>query len=112
MTITLNKYKIYTVSDIIIPTYSKRCCMEKTDNTSTKPKTRLIRLPEVLSRTGYGRTSIYRKMEEGTFPKCLKLGPPMEDLTQFDSRAIAWIENEVDQWVDSRIEARDSNFEN
>ena len=112
MTITLNKYKIYTVSDIIIPTYSKRCCMEKTDNTSTKPKTRLIRLPEVLSRTGYGRTSIYRKMEEGTFPKCLKLGPPMEDLTQFDCRAIAWIENEVDQWVDSRIEARDSNFQN
>ena len=112
MTITLNKYKIYTVSDIIIPTYSKRCCMGKRDNTFTKPKTRLIRLPEVLSRTGYGRTSIYRKMEEGTFPKCLKLGPPMEDLTQFDSRAIAWIENEVDQWVESRIEARDSNFQN
>ena len=112
MTITLNKYKIYTVSDIIIPTYSERCCMEKRDNTFTKPKTRLIRLPEVLSRTGYGRTSIYRKMEEGTFPKCLKLGPPMEDLTQFDSRAIAWIENEVDQWVESRIEARDSNFQN
>ena len=112
MTITLNKYKIYTVSDIIIPTYSKRCCMEKRDNTFTKPKTRLIRLPEVLSRTGYGRTSIYRKMEEGTFPKCLKLGPPMEDLTQFDSRAIAWIENEVDQWVESRIEERDSNFNN
>ena len=84
--------------------------MEKRDNTFTKPKTRLIRLPEVLSRTGYGRTSIYRKIEEGTFPKCLKLGPPMEDLTQFDSRAIAWIENEVDQWVESRIEARDSKF--
>ena len=112
MTITLNKYKIYTVSDIIIPTYSKRCCMEKRDNTFTKPKTRLIRLPEVLSRTGYGRTSIYRKMEEGTFPKCLKLGPPMEDLTQFDSRAIAWIENEVDQWVESRIEERDSSCVN
>ena len=86
--------------------------MEKTDNTSTKPKTRLIRLPEVLSRTGYGRTSIYRKMEKGEFPKCLKLGAPMEDLTQFDSRAIAWIENEVDQWVDSRIGERDANFNN
>ena len=86
--------------------------MEKKDNTSTKPKTRLIRLPEVLSRTGYGRTSIYRKMEKGEFPKCLKLGPPMEDLTQFDSRAIAWIENEVDQWVHSRIGERDANFNN
>ncbi len=86
--------------------------MEKTENPITKPKTRLIRLPEVLNRTGYGRTSIYRKMEEGTFPKCLKLGSPVKDPTQFDSRAIAWIEDEVDQWVESRIEERDSNSQN
>ncbi|MBT3468970.1 MAG: AlpA family transcriptional regulator [Opitutae bacterium] len=86
--------------------------MEKTDNTSTKPKTRLIRLPEVLSRTGYGRTSIYRKMEKGEFPKNLKLGAPIKDPTQFDSRAIAWIEEEVDQWVESRIEERDSSYVN
>ena len=86
--------------------------MENNENPITKPKTRLIRLPEVLNRTGYGRTSIYRKMEEGTFPKCLKLGSPVKDPTQFDSRAIAWIEDEVDQWVESRIEERDSNFQN
>lgn len=30
------------------------------------------------------------------------------DPTQFDCRAIAWIEDEVDQWVESRIEERDS----
>ena len=81
--------------------------MEKTKIPSTKPKLRLIRLPEVLSRTGYGRTSIYRKMEEGTFPKCLKLGGPIKDHTQFDCRAIAWIEDEVDQWIESRIEERE-----
>ncbi len=81
--------------------------MEKTKIPSTNPKLRLIRLPEVLSRTGYGRTSIYRKMEEGTFPKCLKLGGPIKDHTQFDCRAIAWIEDEVDQWIESRIEERD-----
>ena len=86
--------------------------MEKTKITTSKPKTRLIRLPEVLSRTGYGRTSIYRKMEEGTFPKCLKLGGPINDHNKFDSRAIAWIEDEVDQWVDSIIEERNSNFTN
>ena len=87
--------------------------MENTINPSSdKPKPRLIRLPEVLSRTGYGRTSIYRKMEEGTFPKCLKLGGPIKDSTKFDSRAIAWIEDEVDQWVESRIEERDSNCTN
>ena len=72
------------------------------------PQKRFIRLPEVLSRTGYGRTSIYRKMEEGTFPRSVKLGGPLEDHNAFDSRAIAWIEDEVEQWIESRIEERDS----
>ena len=68
---------------------------------------RFIRLPEVLSRTGYGRTSIYRKMEDGSFPKSVKLGGPLEDPNAFDSRAVAWIEHEVDQWIESWIEKRD-----
>ena len=71
------------------------------------PHKRLIRLPEVLSRTGYGRTTIYRKMEEGTFPRSVKLGGPPIDPNVFDTRAVAWIEDEVDQWIDSRIEDRD-----
>ena len=71
-----------------------------------KQKHRFIRLPEVLSRTGFGRTSIYRKMEDGSFPRSLKLGGPPKDPNEFDSRAIAWIENEVDQWMESRIEDR------
>ena len=71
------------------------------------PQKRFIRLPEVLSRTGYGRTSIYRKMEDGSFPRCVKLGGPLEDSNAFDSRAIAWIEDEVEQWMESMIEERD-----
>ena len=80
--------------------------MEKSNDRIVRQK-RLIRLPEVLSRTGYGRTSIYRKMEEGTFPRSVKLGGPLEAPNAFDSRAIAWIEDEVEQWIDSRIEERD-----
>ncbi len=80
--------------------------MEKITKTSNGPKHRFIRLPEVMSRTGYGRTSIYRKMEDGSFPKSLKLGGPPKDPNEFDSRAIAWIEEEVDQWVESRIQDR------
>ena len=68
---------------------------------------RFIRLPEVMNRTGYGRTSIYRKMEDGSFPRCVKLGGPLEDPNAFDCRAIAWIEEEVDQWMESMIEERD-----
>tara|TARA_B100002003_G_C14025411_1_gene494439 strand:- start:125 stop:376 length:252 start_codon:yes stop_codon:yes gene_type:complete len=77
-------------------------------NSQPTPKTkhRFIRLSEVMSRTGYGRTSIYRKMEDGSFPNSLKLGGPLKDPNEFDSRAIAWIEEEVDQWIESRIQDR------
>ena len=72
------------------------------------PQKRLIRLSEVLSRTGYGRTTIYRKMEDVSFPRSVKLDGPLEDPNVFDSRAIAWIEDEVEQWIESRIDERDS----
>ena len=80
--------------------------MDTKQNITPKPKHRFIRLNEVLSRTGYGRTSIYRKMEEGTFPKSLKLGGPPKDPSIFDSRAIAWVEDEIDHWIEDRIEER------
>ena len=80
--------------------------MDKSKQTTPKQKHRFIRLNEVMSRTGYGRTSIYRKMEDGSFPKSLKLGGPPKAPNEFDSRAIAWIEEEVDQWIESRIQDR------
>ena len=77
-------------------------------DTKHTPQKRFIRLPEVLTRTGYGRTSIYRKMEDGDFPKSVKLGGPPKDPEAFDSRAVAWIEYEIDQWIESRIEEQDT----
>jgi len=46
-------------------------------------------------------------MDDGSFPRSVKLGGPLEDPNAFDSRAIAWIEDEVEQWIESRIEERD-----
>ena len=80
--------------------------MEKITKTSNGPKHRFIRLPEVMSRTGYGRTSIYRKMEDGSFPKSVKLGNPLEDPNEFDSRAVAWVEDEINHWIEDRIDER------
>jgi predicted DNA-binding transcriptional regulator AlpA len=54
---------------------------------------RLLRLPEVMRRTGYGRSSIYRKEQEGTFPARIKLG----------CRAAAWLESDIDAWIEIRI---------
>lgn len=58
---------------------------------------RLLRRPQVEKMTGYSRSSIYLKIQDGTFPKPVKLGP----------RAVAWIEAEVMQWIDGKIANRD-----
>lgn len=60
---------------------------------------RLIRLKEVKHATGLGRSTIYKYIEDGTFPKSVSLG----------ERAVAWVESEVVGWVMARIEARDTN---
>ena len=60
-------------------------------------KKKLLRLPEVISRTGYKRSNIYQLMNLGDFPKSVQLGP----------RAVAWLSSEIDQWIDDRINERD-----
>ncbi|EFS1132608.1 AlpA family transcriptional regulator [Salmonella enterica] len=54
----------------------------------------LIRLPEVLKRTGFGKAWIYRLISEGRFPTPVKIGV----------RAVAFVESEVDEWIQSVIE--------
>ena len=80
--------------------------MDKSTQTTPNQKHRFIRLSEVMSRTGYGRTSIYRKMEDGSFPKSLKQGGPPKDPNEFDSRAVAWVEDEINHWIEDRIDER------
>ena len=63
-----------------------------------EPTKKFIRLPTVIERTGYRRTAIYEKIAAGTFPAPVKLGP----------RAIAWIEEEIKEWMDERIAERDA----
>ena len=53
---------------------------------------RVLRLKEVRHKTGLGRSTIYRWMDEGKFPKPVRLG----------ARSVAWIEHEVDEWLMSR----------
>ncbi|HEC07861.1 MAG TPA: AlpA family transcriptional regulator [Thiolapillus brandeum] len=55
----------------------------------------ILRLPAVMARTGLARSTIWRRVSEGTFPKPIKLGP----------RATGWIESEIDEWLNQCIEA-------
>ncbi len=50
---------------------------------------RLIRLPEVMSRVGLKRSSIYQRMSEGRFPRSRSIGP----------KCAVWVEAEVDAWI-------------
>ncbi|MFT4464818.1 MAG: helix-turn-helix transcriptional regulator [Sodalis sp. (in: enterobacteria)] len=53
----------------------------------------LIRLPEVQRRTSYSKAWIYRLMSQGKFPASVKIG----------TRAIAFVESEIDEWISQRI---------
>jgi prophage regulatory protein len=62
------------------------------------PNPRLLRLPDVLARVGLRRSRVYDLVADGLFPRPVKLS----------TRAIAWVESEVDAWVHERIAERDS----
>ncbi len=60
---------------------------------------RLIRLKQVMEITGLSRSSVYRYIDEGRFPQSVSLG----------GRAVAWVESEVERWIEEVINQRDSN---
>ena len=57
---------------------------------------RFLRLVEVLEMTGMGKTFIYARMKDGTFPKQIQLG----------SRSVVWNEQEVIKWMEEQMASR------
>jgi prophage regulatory protein len=55
----------------------------------------ILRLPAVKTSTGLSRSTIYLRVSQGTFPKPVSLG----------GRAVGWLEAEVQDWLQRRIEA-------
>lgn len=55
------------------------------------PPRALLRLADVLARTGLSRSELYRRMASGAFPRSLALG----------RRARAWDSSQVDDWISS-----------
>jgi prophage regulatory protein len=50
---------------------------------------RIVRLKTVLARTGLSRSTIYRKIAEGTFPAQLKIS----------INGAGWHESDIDCWI-------------
>lgn len=53
----------------------------------------LIRVPEVLRRVGFSRTTMYELIKEGRFPDKVIIG----------TRCVAFVESEIDAWIDNAI---------
>lgn len=65
---------------------------------STQPnQRRLVREPQRKHITGCPQSTWYKAMAEGTAPKPVKIGP----------QAVAWIEDELFEWVEQQIAVRD-----
>jgi len=60
---------------------------------------KLIRLPGVEEATGLGRSSLYTAIARGEFPR------PVSLLN--GGRSIAWPSSEIENWINSRIKARE-----
>ena len=54
---------------------------------------RLLRAKDVMYMCAISKTTMYRKMAEGKFPKNIHLGPKIS----------VWIEREIQEWINSQI---------
>jgi prophage regulatory protein len=52
----------------------------------------ILRIPDVIARTGLSRVSIWRKVREGQFPAPIEIS----------ANTIGWPESEIAQWQASR----------
>jgi prophage regulatory protein len=54
---------------------------------------RILRIRAVLDRTGLSRSTMYRKMQEGTFPQSL----------QISARCKGWRESAITDWMQDPV---------
>lgn len=60
---------------------------------ATKTPDRILRLKSVLNRTGLSRTTMYRKIQDGTFPRQLKIS----------INGAGWRESAIDRWIENPV---------
>lgn len=58
---------------------------------------RILRRKDVEKKVKLCQATIYTKMNNGSFPKSIKLGP----------KTVGWIESEIDDWILEKMKERD-----
>ncbi|MBS8239761.1 AlpA family transcriptional regulator [Marinobacter lipolyticus] len=61
---------------------------------------RILRLRNVMEKTGLARSTIYKYIDAGTFPKPIDLG----------GRSVGWVDSEIDDWIAGKIQERDAAY--
>lgn len=59
---------------------------------------KVLKLNAVMEKTGLGRTKVYELQAAGKFPRSISL----------DSRSVGWLESEVEEWIQERLDARNA----
>lgn len=57
---------------------------------------RVLKIKEVLNKTGLGKTTLYALVKQSQFPQPISLG----------LRAVGWLDSEIDSWIQAKIDAR------
>jgi len=60
-----------------------------------KTETKFMRLTQVKEMTCLSKTSIYRLMDEGDFPRQIPLG----------ARSVVWVKSQVEDWCAQKVSA-------
>lgn len=61
---------------------------------------RIIRMKTVLARTGLSRSTIYRKIAEGTFPAKLRIS----------TNGTGWHEFDINRWIENPVAWRKKTY--
>ncbi|MEI2386168.1 AlpA family transcriptional regulator [Breoghania sp. JC706] len=61
---------------------------------------RIIRMKTVLARTGLSRSTIYRKIAEGTFPAKLRIS----------TNGAGWHESDINRWIENPVAWRKKTY--
>ena len=59
---------------------------------------KLIRIRSVINLTGLSKSYIYELCKKGLFPRSIQLVP--------GGTSVAWVEREIKEWIDFRIQER------
>jgi prophage regulatory protein len=57
------------------------------------PQGRILKLKDIVSMVGLSKSTIWKKVGDGTFPKCRKIS----------ERSVGWLDTEIHDWINKRF---------